>query len=158
MLRIHYYRFDQDYTGWDLWLWEKGRNGSAYMFSRQEYLDGDAHKSAVIAEVEGSGFQSNEVGIIVRRGGWHERDLDIDRYFTLDHRTDPVDIYLIQDTIEIFTSREDLRLMPGFFSPPPGRAMTPSLLKSLKTESKSVCVMSRRPGVPENLFSRSSMI
>ena len=38
MLRVHYYRYDQDYTGWELWIWEKGREGSLYMFNFQEYL------------------------------------------------------------------------------------------------------------------------
>lgn len=116
MLRIHYYRYDQDYMGWDLWIWQKGFEGSLYMFNLQEHLNGEIDKVAVIAEIDVSGFESNEIGIIVRRGGWHERDLHVDRYYTLSNkaRTESENIYLVQDTAEIFDSIDDLRLTPGF--------------------------------------------
>ncbi len=116
MLRIHYYRYDQDYTGWDLWVWEKGREGSAHMFHYQRYLNGDVNKAAKIAEIDVSSFIENEVGVIVRRGSWHERDLYIDRYFTLSDRarTASEDIYLVQDTADVYTSEDDLSLSPGF--------------------------------------------
>lgn len=116
MLRIHYYRYDQDYTGWDLWIWEKGQDGSLYMFNNQEQLNGDSGKVSKIAEVDVSGFKSNDIGLIVRRGGWHERDLHIDRYYTFSDnaKTSYEDIYLVQDTAEIFASLDDLHLSPGF--------------------------------------------
>lgn len=116
MLRIHYYRYDQDYTGWDLWMWEKGQEGSLYMFNNQEFLNGDVGKLSKVAEIDVSGFKSRDIGIIVRRGGWHERDLHIDRYFTFsdDAKSSSEDIYLVQDTADIFTSIEDIHLSPGF--------------------------------------------
>ena len=116
MLRIHYYRYDQDYTGWDLWVWEKGQDGSLFMFNKQELLNGDAGKVSKIAEIDVSGFNSNDIGLIVRRGGWHERDLHIDRYYTFSDNVEfsSEDIYLVQDTAEIFTSLDDLHLSPGF--------------------------------------------
>ena len=116
MLRIHYYRYDQDYTGWDLWVWEKGREGSAFMFQRQENLNGDIQKSAIVAELDVSGFTSHEMGVIVRRGGWYERDLYVDRYFTLTDNalTSSDDIYIVQDTTDIFNSEGELCLSPGF--------------------------------------------
>lgn len=115
MLRIHYYRYDQDYTGWDLWIWEKGREGSLYMFNLQEYLNGDTQKMSKISEIDVSGF-NREIGIIIRRGGWHERDLHIDRYYTLSDKAinESEDIYLVQDTAEIFSSIDELSLSPGF--------------------------------------------
>ncbi|MGI6084717.1 MAG: type I pullulanase [Acetivibrionales bacterium] len=116
MLRIHYYRYDQDYTGWDLWVWERGQEGSLFIFNKQELLNGEVGKISKIAEIDVSGFDSNEIGIIVRRGGWHERDLHIDRYFLLsdDAKTSSQDIYLVQDTAEIFNSIDELQLAPGF--------------------------------------------
>lgn len=116
MLRIHYYRYDQDYTGWDLWVWEKGQEGSLYMFNNQELLNGEIGKVSKIAEIDVSGFNSNDIGIIVRRGGWHERDLHIDRYFSFSNnaKSESEDIYLVQDMADIFTSAEQLHLSPGF--------------------------------------------
>lgn len=116
MLRIHYYRYDQDYSGWDLWIWEKGREGSVYIFNQHEYLDGDTQKKSIIAEIDVSGFESREIGIIVRRGGWHERDYYYDRYYLMSEKakTESEDIYLIQDTADIFRSFDELHLTPGF--------------------------------------------
>ncbi len=116
MLRIHYYRYDQDYTGWDLWIWEKGQEGSLFMFNNQELLNSDAGKVSKIAEIDVSVFKSNDIGIIVRRGGWHERDIHIDRYFSFSDnaRSSSEDIYLVQDTSEIFISADEIHLSPGF--------------------------------------------
>lgn len=116
MLRIHYYRYDQDYTGWDLWVWEKGREGSPHMFHYQEYLNGDVQKAAKVAEIDLSAFEGRELGVIVRRGGWHERDLYVDRYFTLPDKSvgSSFDIYLVQDTTDVFASESQLCLSPGF--------------------------------------------
>ena len=99
MLRIHYYRYDQDYTGWDLWIWEKGQEGSPFMFNQQELLNGDPTRVFKIAEIDVSGFTSNDIGLIVRRGGWHERDLHIDRFYTFsDNAKNSTEyIYLVQD-------------------------------------------------------------
>lgn len=115
MLRIHYYRYDQDYTGWDLWLWEKGKDGSAHMFQYQEAINGETDKIAKVAEIDVSCFKSDQAGIIVRRGGWHDRDLHMDRYFKVDEaaRTSVSDVYIIQDTAEIFYSEHELCLTPG---------------------------------------------
>lgn len=115
MLRIHYYRYDQDYTGWDLWLWEKGREGSAHMFQYQEAINGDNGKLVKVAEVDVSAFACDQAGIIIRRGGWHERDLHVDRYFRVEQaaRTGIADIYIAQDTVDVFYSEHELCLTPG---------------------------------------------
>jgi len=116
MLRIHYYRYDQDYTGWDLWIWEMGHEGSLHSFKYQEVLNQDPGRIAMVAEVDVSSFTGSTAGIIVRRGGWHERDLHIDRYFHIgdDARTKTADIYIVQDTVDIMYSEKDLCLTPGF--------------------------------------------
>lgn len=116
MLRIHYYRYDQDYTGWDLWIWEKGQEGFLHSFKHHEILNQDPGRITMVAEVDVSSFKSNQAGVIIRRGGWHERDLHIDRYFHIgeDARTGVADIYIVQDTIDIMYSQKDLCLTPGF--------------------------------------------
>lgn len=115
MLRVHYYRYDQDYTGWDLWIWEKGKEGLPYMFIGQENLHGDKTKIAKVAEIDVSLFANHEIGIIVRRGGWHERDVNLDRYFHIEKtgKDEWMDIYVVQDTVELFMSEDHLSLTPG---------------------------------------------
>lgn len=116
MLRIHYYRYDQDYSGWELWLWEKGKEGSSHMFQYKKSLTGDNKTFAAVAEVDPSLYQINEIGVILRRGSWHERDINIDRYFTFPEKalTEYYDIYLVQGEREIFTDINNLDLSPGF--------------------------------------------
>lgn len=116
MLRIHYYRYDQDYIGWDLWLWEMGREGSLYSFKYQEALGDDPGRIAIVAEVDVSSFESSKAGIIIRRGGWHEKDLHADRYFDIreEAKTGTQDIYVVQNTVEVMYSEKDLVLTPGF--------------------------------------------
>lgn len=116
MLRIHYYRYDQDYTGWDLWLWEMGREGSLHSFKRQEILKQDPGKIAMVAEIDVSSFMSDRAGIIMRRGGWHERDLHMDRYFHISEeaKTGIQDVYVVQDTMDVMYSEGELCLTPGF--------------------------------------------
>ena len=46
----------------------------------------------------------------MRRGGWHERDLNFDRFITLpegEFRL-PHDVYLVQDTPEIYNSLDQV--------------------------------------------------
>lgn len=116
MLRIHYYRYDQDYTGWDIWLWETGHEGSLHSFKYQEMLGGDPGRKAIVAEVDVSSFTGSTAGIIIRRGGWHEKDIHADRYFYVrdEARTGIQDIYIVQDTIDVMYSENDLCLTPGF--------------------------------------------
>ena len=72
-IQIHYYREDGKYTGWDLWLWEKGLDGAAYAFNGQDTW-------GVIASYPLSTWQDpvkNTLGFIVRKGGdaWSAKDL-----------------------------------------------------------------------------------
>jgi pullulanase len=33
---VHHYRFDQDYTDWDLWVWPQYKEGKGFAFTHQD--------------------------------------------------------------------------------------------------------------------------
>lgn len=84
------------------------------MFHYQEYLSGDLQRAAKVAEIDLASFESRELGVIVRRGGWHERDLYVDRYFVVPQDCTSYDIYLVQDVPDIYTAEDQICLSPGF--------------------------------------------
>ena len=73
---IHYYRKDGKYTGWNLWLWEGGKDGAQFDFNCKDDW-------GVIAAYPLSTWTSplvNQLGFIVRKGEWESKDVDSDRF------------------------------------------------------------------------------
>ncbi|MFZ9881190.1 MAG: type I pullulanase [Phycisphaerales bacterium] len=74
LLVVHYHRPSGDYTGWNLWCWPEGGEGSAFGFDREDSFG----RTAIIPFVN----TPPRVGFIVRRGNWEEKDFDQDRFVT----------------------------------------------------------------------------
>ncbi|MFC6333732.1 type I pullulanase [Paenibacillus septentrionalis] len=70
-VQFEYSRPDQNYTDWDLWVWNTGVQNDAIPFT---VVDGKA-----IARVEVAP-NVTQIGFIVRRGNWLEKDTDADRF------------------------------------------------------------------------------
>ncbi len=72
-IKFHYTRPDNNYSGWDLWFWADGINGSAYQFTAGE---GEAVATATVPA------NPTKVGFIVRQGGdnWTSKDPAADRF------------------------------------------------------------------------------
>ena len=94
---IHYHRYDNQYEGWDLWLWGPGLNGSAYSFDGQDDYGMVAHCS--IPE------DLAEVGFLVRLGNWAAKDVAQDRYVKTTE--DVTEIWLLQGVKEIYFEKPD---------------------------------------------------
>ena len=106
---IHYYRFNGDYSGWNVWVWptEPNGNGAGHKFGER------GAGGFVTAFVElNSGVQ--EVGYIIRRsaGGndWAEKDTNDD------HFTRAREIWVIQGDSAIYTARPDIGKPPVQFA------------------------------------------
>ncbi len=71
---IHYYRYDENYEPWDLWVWPYGQEGKGYAFTEED----DYGVKATIT-LEG---RHEKVGFIVRKGGdaWEAKDVAKDRF------------------------------------------------------------------------------
>lgn len=72
-LKLHYHRADENYDGWDVWLWEEGGDGNGYAFEKE---DGEMVATKVITP----GVSS--VGFIVRTADW-TKDINEDQFIDI---------------------------------------------------------------------------
>ena len=105
-LRIHYRRFDENYDGWNLWVWPKGGEGEAYEFTSED----DYGKVAVLNMDE---EEASEIGFIVRKGEWEAKDVDMDRFISTGKAKDGVlDVYLLEKDPMVYYAAEEVDLSP----------------------------------------------
>lgn len=69
VVKLHYFRSDSNYEGWDVWFWEYGKDGKAIPFENA----GD-EKVASFVLTPGT----TQVGFIVRTADW-TKDVDKDQ-------------------------------------------------------------------------------
>lgn len=111
-LTVHYYRYDQDYAGWNLWVWYGGEAGRQVDFSAADVF-------GVVARVEiPQVTDAVDVGFVIRRsvGGnpWAEKDGEGDRFVPLYHLDDEgsLHIWLMQGDQRIYYSPRDVDRTP----------------------------------------------
>ncbi len=113
-LRVNYFRYDQNYTGWDLWLWPKGGEGAAYPLDLVVPLPEHPEKSMRCAIVDLKDSTGPELGLILRHDGWNGRDWISDRYVNL--VSFPPDreptIFLVQNSEQIHLSADRISFIP----------------------------------------------
>ncbi|MFA6801298.1 MAG: type I pullulanase [Acholeplasmataceae bacterium] len=112
-LYIHYYRYDGDYTNWNVWLWAsepESLEGASYDFEEDD-TDTIFNYGGVVAKIslEGDLSDTTKVGIIIRKGEWLEKDIATDRFITISDETDSgiVHAYLVQADANIGYSKDD---------------------------------------------------
>ncbi len=113
-VKVVYYRFDQNYEGWNLWVWPKAGDGKAYSFTSDTPLQAAPGKIAKVAEIDVSAFETKEAGIIVRKGEWEAKDIETDRFFPLTKADQEgvLTLYLVQNVEKIAFSENDAPLSP----------------------------------------------
>lgn len=94
-LIVHYGgRSDNSYEGWNLWIWEEGRDGQQVDFTQED----DFGKVAI--------YQTNrtpsKIGFIVRLNGWEAKDIESDRFIEMNG--DVVEVWLTSGQEEIATT------------------------------------------------------
>ena len=97
-LIIHYGgRADNNYDGWNLWVWEDGKDGQQVSFTGEDSFG----KVAV--------YQSNaapsKIGFIVRLNEWEEKDVSDDRFVTMEKEV--MEIWLTSGEAEFATEAPD---------------------------------------------------
>lgn len=102
-LVIHYFRYDQEYTKWAIWLWPEGGNGAEYAFT-------DTDDYGVYASIDvssGSYASVTKAGILIKDSSWN-KDVAVDRYIDLTKGEEEVlNIYLVQEDTKIGYSLDD---------------------------------------------------
>lgn len=105
ILSIHYYRYDQSYDSWALWLWETGKDGKEFAFNGSD----DYGAVATYALSEWTDVVNNGLGFIVKtKGSWDAKDVENDRFIDFSNLTkdnnDTYHIYLKTGDPSIYTA------------------------------------------------------
>ena len=102
-LTVHYQKKNQDYEGWNLWLWPKGGQGEQVDFTGED----DFGKTLEVTKSRDSG----SFGFIVRKGNWNEKDVDMDRFIPLSKAQDGVlELYLLEKDATLYYTLEEVDL------------------------------------------------
>lgn len=111
LVTVHYYRYDQDYTGWNLWVWRGEEPGWQVDFSAA-----DAY--GVVARVAFDNITDlGEMGFVVRRSAagnpWAEKDGG-DRFVPFYHLDNDgqLHIWLMQQDRRVYYSPRDVDRVP----------------------------------------------
>ncbi|CCC57905.1 MULTISPECIES: type I pullulanase [Caloramator] len=108
---VHYFRYDGNYEGWNLWVWPFGKEGSAYYFTSED-------KYGKVAEFYVEGTEGvDKLGIITRRSTkdnpWAEKEFG-DRFITKFKEDGSAEIWLAQGDEKVHYSPSELDLSPKF--------------------------------------------
>jgi pullulanase len=108
-LVVHYFRFDEDYDPWSLWIWPsepESLEGVQYFFDGQDDY-GMVAEIPLVGDLAGA----TQTGIIVRTADWG-KDVATDRFVDLTNPDEEGDIhiYLVQNTEEIYYDIDDVDL------------------------------------------------
>ncbi len=102
-LVIHYFRYDQEYSKWAIWLWPENGAGAEYAFTDTDDFGVTATIDISIASFSGV----SRAGILIKDANWN-KDIANDRYIDLTkHEGGVVNIYLVQEDPKIGYSVDD---------------------------------------------------
>lgn len=110
---VHYYRYQGDYDGWNLWVWQSkpvSQDGTSYTFSEDDTATIFNYEGVVTRiTLEGDLAEATELGFIVRKGDWAQKDIDNDRFITIpeDHSSSELHIYLVEGDARIGYGMDD---------------------------------------------------
>lgn len=84
-VHFHYFRFDGNYAPWDMWIWKHkptSEDGAGFAFEDDtgEYSFGG---KKVVVKLEGSLAGTTELGFIIRKPDWSQKDIDNDRHVAI---------------------------------------------------------------------------
>lgn len=131
-VKIHYYRFKQDYSSWNLWLWPQNGNGAAYQFTGTDTF-------GKVAQVSIPG-NPEKVGLIVRKGDWEAKDVSSNRFIDLSKGHE---VWLVQGINKVFYSQNAAK---NAASPTVSNAYLDSKNQVLVKLNKSIPLSSKTSG------------
>jgi pullulanase len=96
---VHYTRFAEDYTGWNVWLWPFGKDGAGYDFTGKD--DFGVYGTFTVPNT-GS---SDSIGIIIRQStsgsDWAAKDYAYDRFIRKFNADGSTEIWIVQGSAAI---------------------------------------------------------
>ncbi len=95
---INYYRYDKNYTDWDMWLWQEGKDGKEYEFNQGvvgEYVRA-VHK-----------FTTDQINVITRPGNWSSQEAV--RTIKVQQGT-KVEVWIIEGETKVYYNESEVNL------------------------------------------------
>jgi len=107
-LTVHYYRYNGDYTGWNVWAWPSGGDGNGFLFEPEKDSQDGFITARIFFQNEDKTPQNiKEIGVIIRRSesgnDWAEKDITDDRF------TSEKEIWLVQGDPAIYSAKPEIR-------------------------------------------------
>jgi pullulanase len=113
-LTVHYYRYNGDYDGWNVWAWPSDPAGNGNRFNFDLNAAADGFVTAKIFFPAGTASKIREIGMIVRKSEndneWAEKDGSGDRF------TGEKEVWLVQNDPAVYTARPELAEPPILFA------------------------------------------
>jgi hypothetical protein len=105
-LTVHYQRAAADYSGWELWLWRNKISGTDSDVNKSgvKFTGDDSYGKLVTLDISDMDKYDN-LGIIVRKGEWLAKDLDIDRFIDRFNSDGSAEIWLLQGDPVVYYSK-----------------------------------------------------
>ncbi|HAX02338.1 MAG: type I pullulanase [Tenericutes bacterium GWC2_34_14] len=110
---VHYYRYQNDYSDWNLWAWKSkpvSQDGASFTFSEDDTAT-SFNYGGVVSKItlEGDLAGTTELGFIVRKGDWLQKDIDNDRFITIpvDHTSSELHVYLVEGDAAVGYGMDD---------------------------------------------------
>ncbi|MFI3329046.1 MAG: type I pullulanase [bacterium] len=110
-VNIHYFRYNEDFENWKVWLWPDGGTGKFVHFDESTVNGNWVSLSLDLTDEANADYLGVEkFGLLVVNGAgetWGERDISYDRYFNLNFVGGECNVYLGQGDGNIGTSLDD---------------------------------------------------
>lgn len=106
-VKLHYFRFDSNYTNWDVWSWCGSNPGAGYLFADDDF--------GKVTSLEYSNVsKTDKVGFIVRQSDWSKKDYDDDRFLNKVYADcdGNLNAYVVTGEEKVYYNKEDVVLDP----------------------------------------------
>ncbi len=111
-LIVHYYRYDEDYTNFNIWLWEYQPSSLGGIEHDFDNAMTDEHGAYITIDLTTDYPTATTLGIIIKEGGWgNYQEPGGDRYIVLSEAEldgSTIHAYFVQGDTNIGTSAADL--------------------------------------------------
>lgn len=108
---LHYYRYADDYDTWTVWSWVSGAEGQSFELVRP--TDSSDSYGGRIARFTLSNAAGKDIGFIIRRGEWAEKDVDDDRFIPASlTASGKAEFWLLQADTTIYFNPADVDKSP----------------------------------------------
>lgn len=112
-MTVHYYRYDNNYEGWNLWVWPNKKDGKAFQFTETDFYGKVAKFTLTGAK------DADSVGLIVRKSvsgnDWAEKEFG-DRVIKKFKEDGSIEVWLLQADEGVYFSDSDVDRSPRFLS------------------------------------------